>query len=243
MNTRRLRPKWTIGTMLLVVGWSSVVVWLNVRPDIGYDDPLFELTEHYHVVYGHPWIYAHRKTPATIPQESIRLRPGDVFSYWRLAGNVVVGMLAVTVMTCISSYLFALIKSGLLRDRRRLIPRKWAISTILLIVGWSSLVGWLNVRPRIHRNDPIVIDSIESQTTVVYYGYPWAYTCVIFWDKRQDILRSPPTIDYWRLAYNLLMGLLAVAVLTWTSKYLLRAIIAILRAFMSKPPPADVDGD
>ena len=37
MKTRRLRlvrPRWTLGTMLLVVGWSAVVVWLNVRPRI-----------------------------------------------------------------------------------------------------------------------------------------------------------------------------------------------------------------
>ncbi len=38
MNTRRLRPKWTIGTMLLVVGWSSLVVWLNVRPRGNYEE-------------------------------------------------------------------------------------------------------------------------------------------------------------------------------------------------------------
>ncbi len=34
MKTRRLRlvrPRWTLGTMLLIVGWSAVVVWLNVR--------------------------------------------------------------------------------------------------------------------------------------------------------------------------------------------------------------------
>ena len=38
MNTRRLRPKCTLGTMLLVVGWSSVVVWLNVRERIEFLD-------------------------------------------------------------------------------------------------------------------------------------------------------------------------------------------------------------
>ena len=66
MNTRRLRlarPKWTLGTMLLVVGWSAVVVWLNVRPRTCTlaECPMMvrstrEPVPIYYVEHGYPWI-------------------------------------------------------------------------------------------------------------------------------------------------------------------------------------------
>jgi len=64
MKTRRLRlvrPKWTLGTMLLIVGWSAVVVWLNVRPQVTYYThwtryPLDE-DDWAEVSCGFPWNY------------------------------------------------------------------------------------------------------------------------------------------------------------------------------------------
>ena len=46
----------------------------------------------------------------------------------------------------------------------------------------------------------------------------------------------------WHLVDNIFYGLLAVAVLTFASKCLVRAIVAGLRAFMSKPPPDKEEG-
>jgi len=55
-------------------------------------------------------------------------------------------------------------------------------------------------------------------------------------------LHSYPYHSYWLLAANIAIGLIAVAVLTFASKYLLRAIVAGLRAIMSKPPPDKGNG-
>ena len=58
MNTRRLRlvrPRWTMGTMLLIVGWSAVVVWLNVRPRIEYLPIPGQEDVVYHASFGCPW--------------------------------------------------------------------------------------------------------------------------------------------------------------------------------------------
>jgi hypothetical protein len=44
-----------------------------------------------------------------------------------------------------------------------------------------------------------------------------------------------------RIAANIAIGLLAVAVLTFASKYLLRATVAGLRGSVGKPPPPEKD--
>jgi len=102
----RSRPKWTIGTLLLFIGWSSVVLWLNTRPRID-NVPLGYIGKdpQYTTNYGYPWPYAY----------ACRYSPthGDFFPDrlfypvlgLRLAGNAAVGILAVTVLTLISKYL------------------------------------------------------------------------------------------------------------------------------------------
>ncbi len=133
--------------------------------------------------------------------------------------------------------------------RLRLVRPRWTLGTMLLVVGWSSLVVWLNVRPRVKyiRNqwESVVVSECE-------YGCPWTYASDF------DLLASSPhrfrltdgvfTHDIihdtwnWPLAGNIAIGLLAVAVLTFASKYLVRAIVAGLRAFVGKPPPDTKEG-
>ena len=99
---------------------------------------------------------------------------------------------------------------------------------MLLIVGWSSVVVWLNVRPRYYE---LILHRHGKHYPVLYaeYGCPWGYS----W---QDV----EYYDYTALAANIAIGLLAV--LTFASKYLLRAIVAALRALLSKPPPSNENG-
>ena len=114
---------------------------------------------------------------------------------------------------------------------------------MFLIVGWSSVVFWLNVRPR-------RVNTFWSGPDgyVIKYGFP-----LICSEQRiYDLRRVAPhrsrgrfgyVLIYWPLAANIAIGLLAVAVLTFASKYLLRAIVAGLRRFVGKPPPAKEEGD
>jgi len=102
---------------------------------------------------------------------------------------------------------------------------------MLLIVGWSSVVVWLNVRPRVRYGTELFVS--DSYWCIIDYGCPCTHAC------------SSPTVEtlgYRALLANIAIGLLAVAVLTFTSKYLARAIVAGLRAILSKPPPAKGNG-
>lgn len=135
--------------------------------------------------------------------------------------------------------------------RLRLVRPKWTMGTILLIVGWSAVVIWLNVTPRFGRY------CLLARLASVHYGYPW--DCIVAgWDSdsappytsnrfgwaRTPVFPKPSEhqVHYWPLAGNMAIGLLAVAVLTFASRYLVRAIVAGLRAFVGKPPPTNEKG-
>ena len=118
MKTRRLRlfrPRWTLGTMLLVVGWSAVVVWLNV----GYrrHTRMMYVTEwgagSRGVEYGFPATYAQQPNATWDSSQPIlrRLCAADIINYWALAANAAMGMLAVAGLTCGSRYLLLRIVS------------------------------------------------------------------------------------------------------------------------------------
>jgi len=112
---------------------------------------------------------------------------------------------------------------------------------MLLIVGWSSVVFWLNVRPRLVR-------FYETESYLIMYGCPWIYAAQYhgnYWGRspRLHAVRPDYIEDYWALTANIAIGLVAVAVLTFASKYLVRAIVAGVKSFMSKPPPANEKGD
>jgi len=127
--------------------------------------------------------------------------------------------------------------------RLRLVRPKWTLGAMLLIVGWSAVVVWLNVRPRCY-NQYLYVNGREEYVCWVEYGCPWAYTSTHHIHDPRD--EKPPSrlhatyIDsYWRLGGVVAIGLLAVAVLTFASRYLVRAIIAGVGAFLGKPPPTN----
>jgi len=115
---------------------------------------------------------------------------------------------------------------------------------MLLVVGWSAVVVWLNVTPRIMGSVP---DEEYLVPAVVQYGCPWSYAgCFTMLTHGHWIgypsFRPQMTHSYWPLAGNIAIGLLAVAVLTWASKYLVRAIVAGVRSLLSRSPPDKGNG-
>jgi len=115
------------------------------------------------------------------------------------------------------------------------------MGTMLLIVGWSAVVVWLNVRPRVH-------DKKDGYVCFVSYGLPFTIAGGFSFSESSILLQpqhrylSHPSYWRWLLAANIAIGLLAVAVLTFASKYLVRAIVAGLRRLLSKPPPDKEEG-
>ena len=121
---------------------------------------------------------------------------------------------------------------------------------MLLVVGWSAVVVWLNVRPRVEYRR-----TGELDWHFFNYGLPFTIAGATqvsvragnhtFSPRFTDYIGNP---DYrssywgWLLAANIAIGLVAVAVLTFASKYLLRAMVAGLRGPPSKPPPDKRNG-
>ena len=124
--------------------------------------------------------------------------------------------------------------------RLRLVRPKWTVGTMLLVVGWSAVVVWLNVRP--HPPYPRIDGPSPAVGLWVFqYGCPWKYATQITAVNSGHPLRfrldDLVIAEYWRLAAALAIGLIAVAVLTWASKCLARAFTVALRALFGKPPP------
>jgi hypothetical protein len=120
------------------------------------------------------------------------------------------------------------------------------MGTLLLIVGWSSVVVWLNVRPRV--DSRVVFTRIttgfkppESVTFNEQYGWPLTVAVGLRFDKPPA--RQPYPGYKWHLAANIAIGLLAVTVLTFASRYLLRRMVSGLRAVFGKPPPTSEEGN
>jgi len=112
---------------------------------------------------------------------------------------------------------------------------------MLLIVGWSAVVVWLNVRSGMGWEAAPWVGE-DPVFYLVGYGCPWTWG--IGETSHPSQFASWDRIDYLysALTANIAIGLLAVAVLRFASKYLARAIVAGLRAFLSKPPPSNAKG-
>jgi len=127
--------------------------------------------------------------------------------------------------------------------RLRLVRPRWTLGTMLLIVGWSAVVVWLNVRPRVNdRYIDTYINGQEDYVLWVEYGCPWTYASTHHlhdpWNETPPSRVHPTYVDsYWRLATNAAIGLLAVAILTFASTCLVRGIRYAARVFVGKPPP------
>jgi hypothetical protein len=125
---------------------------------------------------------------------------------------------------------------------------KWTIGTMLLVVGWTSVVVWLNVRPRNYCIPQPAPHPFTKPTNYACYcyqicGFPWTHGRTLRGDHISTEPCLPPRSypqkisSYLALKANIAIGLLAVAVLTWASTYLLRRMVSGLRAVFGKPPP------
>jgi len=122
------------------------------------------------------------------------------------------------------------------------------MGAMLLVVGWSSVVFWLNVTPRVRYW--YVPEEEEPVYGVVRYGSPLTHANFLVFRTQTaqghrillPSLQPSQITSYRHLAANIAIGLIAVAVLTFASKYLVRAIVSGLRGFMSKPPPDKGEG-
>jgi hypothetical protein len=113
----RLRQKWTIGTVLLMVGWSSVVLWLNIRPQIYTFDlvaPAHDGSVYGIVHYGFPFVYAtsYSVHHPSAPHEFHQFHPGP-WDGGNLASDVLFGIAVVGLLTWGSGYVLCCIKSKL----------------------------------------------------------------------------------------------------------------------------------
>jgi hypothetical protein len=127
---------------------------------------------------------------------------------------------------------------------------KWTTATLLLIVGWSSVVVWLNVLPRRrHHVEQFAFgDAIPQYVSEDTYGWPEKYSGRFSEGRNSPRLLFRPALDdTWRISkwtvaraliINTVVGLIAVVVLTFASRYLLRRMVSGLRAVFGKPPPA-----
>lgn len=101
---------------------------------------------------------------------------------------------------------------------------------MLLVVGWSAVAVWLNVRPRVvwrdHTEDAIVVGFVR-------YGCPCSFASVhaIYEQQLSSRLHLDYIHDVRRLYANITIGLVAVVVLTWGSRYLLRRMACSFRDF------------
>jgi len=115
------------------------------------------------------------------------------------------------------------------------------MGTMLLIVGWSAVVVWLNVRPRVVC-EVLFISLNPPGSLTLDEEFGWPLTVAVGVRSEQSHVRQFHNNFKWPLAANIAIGLLAVAVLTFASKYLVRAIVAGVRAIVGKPPPSKGNG-
>jgi hypothetical protein len=94
------RFRFSLATLLLVVMWSAVVLWINTTTPDAENVSEAYLVVHYH---GWPWVYAWREclTPARNAEDASML----IESYWALAGDAFVGVLLVASLTWVSRFL------------------------------------------------------------------------------------------------------------------------------------------
>ena len=115
------------------------------------------------------------------------------------------------------------------RNRRER-PR-WTLATVLLLVSWSPLAIWLNVRAR---EAEIYIQRTDSTTYWAYYGFPW-----LFGAGTTNVVSSTfrpghtTVFSYGALFGDVVLGLAGVALLTRVSRCLLRRLMPILAAYTS----------
>ena len=106
--TRLAHFRFSLGTLLLAVAWSAVVVWLNITAgEVQVDDPNAPFGPGYRWLhYGWPWTYAWDVCRLHVPPNGVHF----AWYSWVLVLDTVVGILIVAVLTWASGYLSRRVK-------------------------------------------------------------------------------------------------------------------------------------
>jgi hypothetical protein len=98
--TKLPRFRFSLATLLLLVSWSAVVVWINIMPCVVHRDQPTETLELLAAYYGWPWAYALKIILVGIGGERPPISGVDVQWWpWALVGDAVVGILLVATLT------------------------------------------------------------------------------------------------------------------------------------------------
>jgi len=112
--TRLPQIRFSLATLLLAVVWSAVVVWLNTTAgEVRVDDPNAPFGPGYRWLhYGWPLAYACDVCRINVPPNGVHFG----WYPWALVGDVVVGVLLVTVLTWGSGFVVRGAKHVFRRD-------------------------------------------------------------------------------------------------------------------------------
>jgi hypothetical protein len=115
---RRLRFRFSLATLLIAMAWSGGMVWMNVTPRVesSKGSETDERTVVAVLAYGWPCAYFSFFAWYTLPRQP-RRESMKIDSPWALAGDVVVGVLLVAVLTWGSTQLLRRVTSRLRRGR------------------------------------------------------------------------------------------------------------------------------
>ena len=109
--TKLPRFRFSLATMLLMMAWSAVVVWINITPCVAYRDQPTETLELLTAYFGWPWAYALKIVLVGIGGERPPIDQVDVTWWpWALAGDAVVGVLLVAMLTWGSGFVVRRVK-------------------------------------------------------------------------------------------------------------------------------------
>lgn len=105
--TKLPRFRFSLATLLLVVSWSAVMLWMNTTPCVVNRDQPTETLELLTAYYGWPWAYALKVVLVGIGGELPPISGVDVKWWpWALVGDAVVGVLLVALLTWALKYLW-----------------------------------------------------------------------------------------------------------------------------------------
>jgi hypothetical protein len=114
--TKLPRLRFSLATLLLVVSWSAVMLWVNTTPCVVNRDQPTETLELWGAYYGWPWAYNLGIILVGIGGERPPINRVDVKWWpWAMVGDAVVGVLLVALLTWGSGYLWRRVRHGFRR--------------------------------------------------------------------------------------------------------------------------------
>jgi hypothetical protein len=108
-----------LATLLIAMAWSAVMVWMNTTPRLTAAEPPFVRPRgmYFHLAnWGWPFKYTDT-TAELLPEPRPRFPPFGITRPWALAGDVLVGVLLVVVLTWGSNQLLRRVGARLRRRK------------------------------------------------------------------------------------------------------------------------------